>query len=70
MIELIFLLVFAVVVFSLLAPRDPRIKANPCPPHKWNSVEVKDPEGKTVMWKLICERCGPPIYSARKDEAD
>jgi hypothetical protein len=30
-----------------------------CPPHKWKHHEVKDTDGKTVMWKLVCDHCGP-----------
>ena len=30
-----------------------------CPPHKWFYQEVKDLEGKTVKWKMVCEICGP-----------
>ena len=31
----------------------------PCPPHKWRSIEVKDPEGNTSYWYLTCDKCGP-----------
>lgn len=30
-----------------------------CPPHKWFHQEVKDLEGKTVKWRMVCELCGP-----------
>jgi hypothetical protein len=30
-----------------------------CPPHKWRYLEVRDTEGKTIKWKLICDLCGP-----------
>lgn len=30
-----------------------------CPPHKWRHVEVKDHEGVTHAWKMVCDRCGP-----------
>lgn len=30
-----------------------------CPPHQWSYHEVKDTEGKTVKWKLVCAVCGP-----------
>lgn len=30
-----------------------------CPPHKWFYQEVKDTEGNTIKWKLVCELCGP-----------
>lgn len=30
-----------------------------CPPHKWFHQEVKDQEGKTHAWRLVCELCGP-----------
>lgn len=30
-----------------------------CPPHKWRYVEVRDTEGNTVKWKLVCDLCGP-----------
>ena len=30
-----------------------------CPPHKWRYLEVKDTEGTTIRWKLICDLCGP-----------
>ncbi len=30
-----------------------------CPPHKWKYQEIKDPEGNTIKYKLICDICGP-----------
>ena len=30
-----------------------------CPPHKWRYQEVRDTEGKTVRWRIICDLCGP-----------
>ena len=30
-----------------------------CPPHKWRYQEVRDPEGKTIRWRIICDLCGP-----------
>jgi hypothetical protein len=30
-----------------------------CPPHKWRYLEIKDTEGTTVKWRLICDLCGP-----------
>jgi hypothetical protein len=30
-----------------------------CPPHKWRYQEVRNSEGVTVKWKLICDICGP-----------
>lgn len=30
-----------------------------CPPHKWFYQEVKDTDGKTVRWRIVCELCGP-----------
>jgi hypothetical protein len=30
-----------------------------CPPHKWFHQEVKDLEGNTVKWRLVCSLCGP-----------
>jgi len=30
-----------------------------CPPHKWQYVEVKDTEGNTVKWNIVCDHCGP-----------
>jgi len=35
-----------------------------CPPHKWRYLEVKDTEGKTIKWRLICDLCGPLKPSA------
>ena len=35
-----------------------------CPPHKWRYQEVKDQDGNTVKWKLICDVCGPLKPSA------
>ena len=35
------------------------IKAKQCPPHKWRHVEVKDTEGNTAHWKIVCDICGP-----------
>jgi len=30
-----------------------------CPPHKWRYQEVRDPQGNTVRWRIICDLCGP-----------
>jgi hypothetical protein len=30
-----------------------------CPPHKWQHIEIKDHEGVTHGWKLVCDHCGP-----------
>ncbi len=30
-----------------------------CPPHKWFYQEVKDQEGNTHHWRIVCELCGP-----------
>jgi hypothetical protein len=30
-----------------------------CPPHKWRHQEIKDFEGNTVKWKMVCDVCGP-----------
>jgi hypothetical protein len=30
-----------------------------CPPHKWRHIEVRDTEGKTVRWRMVCDLCGP-----------
>jgi len=30
-----------------------------CPPHKWRHLEVRDTEGNTVKWRLVCDICGP-----------
>jgi hypothetical protein len=30
-----------------------------CPPHKWRYQEVRNREGETVRWRLICDLCGP-----------
>lgn len=30
-----------------------------CPPHKWFYQEIKDSEGVTHAWKIVCEHCGP-----------
>jgi hypothetical protein len=30
-----------------------------CPPHKWHYQEVKDLEGNTVKWRMVCDLCGP-----------
>jgi hypothetical protein len=58
-VEFLIFLLFVWVLFSLIGPpKDPRIKANPCPPHKWKGVEIKDGDGNTIT-KLICEKCGP-----------
>ena len=35
------------------------VEVKRCPPHKWNYVEVKDTEGNTVKWKIVCDVCGP-----------
>lgn len=70
--EMIVFLFFLFVLFMLLAPADPRLgteKKPGCPPHKWKNVEIKDETGKIVLNKLVCERCGPPQYTARKNES-
>lgn len=30
-----------------------------CPPHKWFHQEIKDREGNTHSWRIVCELCGP-----------
>lgn len=35
------------------------VEVKQCPPHKWSHVEVKDTNGDTVKWKLVCAVCGP-----------
>jgi hypothetical protein len=30
-----------------------------CPPHKWRHQEVKDLNGNTLKWKMVCDICGP-----------
>lgn len=30
-----------------------------CPPHQWFHQEVKDLEGNTVKWRMVCKLCGP-----------
>lgn len=30
-----------------------------CPPHKWFYQEIKDLEGNTASWRVVCELCGP-----------
>jgi hypothetical protein len=30
-----------------------------CPPHKWHYQEVKDQEGNTLRWRVVCDVCGP-----------
>lgn len=41
-----------------------------CPPHEWNYEEIKDHEGVTHAWKMVCKRCGPlkPIDGRRSDD--
>ena len=41
-----------------------------CPPHKWRYVEVKDSEGVTQAWRIVCDLCGPmkPIEPPNKSE--
>lgn len=46
------------------------IEAKQCPPHKWNYVEVKDTEGKTLKWKIVCEVCGPLQANVRSGDGD
>lgn len=43
-----------------------------CPPHKWFYQEIKDHEGVTHAWKLVCEHCGPlrPIDGRANREID
>ncbi len=45
------------------------VKGPTCPPHKWRHEEVKDHEGVTHAWKMVCDNCGPlqPL-DVRKDE--
>ena len=37
-----------------------------CPPHKWKPVEIKDKDGNTVRWTMVCDLCGP-LGAAKKD---
>ena len=30
-----------------------------CPPHKWRYQEVRDTQGNTVRYRIICDLCGP-----------
>ena len=65
---LIFILLM-VILISIMMPKPPsnnKIKddilkkmTKTCPPHKWRHEEVKDPEGNTVYWYMVCDVCGP-----------
>ena len=41
-----------------------------CPPHKWQYVEVKDTEGNTAKWKIVCDICGPMVVEERPKNGD
>lgn len=34
-------------------------KPKTCPPHKWEYREMKDQDGSTAGWKIVCQVCGP-----------
>jgi hypothetical protein len=67
--EVILFIAICFVMLTLLVPKPPEASSK-CPPHKWKNVEIKDEAGETIMWKLVCERCGPPQYTARKNETN
>ena len=63
-------IVFVVVVVSMIAnsieakaraQQDTLIKEikKLCPPHAWFYQEIKDHEGVTHAWKMVCKHCGP-----------
>lgn len=37
----------------------PVVTTKTCPPHKWRYQELKDTEGTTVRWRIVCDVCGP-----------
>ena len=61
-----FVIVVLPVIAALLAPkRDLNTAAvitetkKACPPHKWHYQEVKDQDGNTLRWRIVCDVCGP-----------
>lgn len=46
------------------------VEVKQCPPHKWRYVEVKDTEGNTVKWKIVCDVCGPMQSQERPSGGD
>jgi hypothetical protein len=61
----ILLLIYFVVSVSRAAQEHEKkkiqdvIEVKQCPPHKWYYHEIKDTEGNTLTWKLVCKVCGP-----------
>ena len=41
-----------------------------CPPHRWDSREVKDKDGNTLFWQTFCHHCGPLRGSNDEDTSD
>lgn len=69
--DMVIFFLFLIVLFVLISPNNPVTEKKPgCPPHKWKNVEIRDETGKIVLNKLVCERCGPPQYTARKNEVN
>lgn len=60
----ILVIVFVFVVLFIIngqreAAKTLDAKKEPCPPHKWSYVEVKDHEGVVHAHRLVCAKCGP-----------
>lgn len=79
--EFVILLVIILVFFALgnmIMPEPHKsntdelftISTKQCPPHKWKHVEIKDQDGEVVVWKLICDLCGPLKSLEDQSKAD
>lgn len=56
---LLLLAMFAVYVVLVKHTWPTPTEKSLCPPHSWNSVEVRDKAGEIQGYKLICTKCGP-----------
>jgi hypothetical protein len=77
--EIILMIMFIILVNMLLKQylpddsdtKQPTVVAvKQCPPHKWGYVEVKDTEGTTVKWEVVCAVCGPMVAPERPKNGD
>lgn len=55
---------------KIIAEATEVVPVKQCPPHKWQYVEVKDTEGNTVKWKIVCDICGPMVAPERPQSGD
>jgi hypothetical protein len=61
---LLFVLIVFAALFMMARSIGPNklpttIVVKACPPHKWRHIEIKDQNGNTVKWTMVCDVCGP-----------